>query len=183
LHAYQDQELRHRHKERITAFAMAFHPRLGGPLVRWNRTGPAEPAGGRLIRNARLAHALSNGKMEFTTKEWAWIGIGDLHPHDYVWWGDSYFQPGEHQTARWAHLLESELLQQISTLLLEAECRDVEREREDRIREAQESHSHAPVHYMEEDLVHVHGYAGTFENGLNVDHGMMMMEGGISDDD
>ena len=59
--------------------------------VTWCRIGATAPAEGRLLRNPRLAKALSF-KTAFTTEEYAAFGIAELSPSDYTWSADSFFQ-------------------------------------------------------------------------------------------
>jgi hypothetical protein len=95
----------------LLALNRSFH--LGKPSgFNWKAVGTCKPASGRELRNARLAHALKT-KTELTarewkmgiddvrrigfelalTRQWAWVGIGDLRSDDFIESGGCYFKP------------------------------------------------------------------------------------------
>ena len=60
--------------------------------LKWKVTGVYEPRRGCLLRNRRLARALTT-RTEFTQEEWQAFGISDLRSDHYIKVGDAYFKP------------------------------------------------------------------------------------------
>ena len=79
--------------------------------LKWQRIGAVAPKQARVLTNPNLSAALSERTMaqavaqrrqnqprpaaEFTREEWAAFGVEDLRVDDYVWCGNSYFQPAD----------------------------------------------------------------------------------------
>jgi hypothetical protein len=79
--------------------------------LKWQRIGAVAPKQGRVLTNPNLTTAISERTVaqavvqrrqnqprpaaEFTREEWAAFGVTDLRVDDYIWCGNSYFQPAD----------------------------------------------------------------------------------------